>query len=335
MSRPPLRETALAVLVGTVFGVSPISSHETLPSILAGVAAGAGTLVYRLRHRREAPVTGSRGAHTPLPWKLAPAVLLYIGIVGPVALWMYSRWTVGVWVNNHGLFMPLVIGFLAHQALRNDDDPRPQGSAWGLPLLALGLMLIVVDVTMANGYLAVAGFLLTLPGLSLLLLGAARTRLLAVPLTIAPLMAPIPNSVATHLYLRQATAWGVEILLGFLRIPSLRQGTLIEAPRNSFIVSDACSGFSTTYAAVAVAAVLACYARGPWRKAALLAAALPLALAANILRVLFLVLVSENVGAWVLDTFVHPGSGVATFMVVLVGLLFIASPRRAREVVAA
>ena len=38
------------------------------------------------------------------------------------------------------------------------------------------------------------------------------------------------------------------------------------------MVSDACSGFSTLYAAVAVSIILACYCRSNWRRLLLLGA---------------------------------------------------------------
>jgi exosortase/archaeosortase family protein len=49
-----------------------------------------------------------------------------------------------------------------------------------------------------------------------------------------------------------------------------------------------------------------------------------LAIGANVVRVTILVLIGEHLGASLLDTALHEASGVATFLVVLVTLIFIA-----------
>jgi exosortase/archaeosortase family protein len=82
-------------------------------------------------------------------------------------------------------------------------------------------------------------------------------------------------------------------------------------------VSDACSGFSTLYAAGAVA-FLTAYSAQTWqRRALVLLAAAPLAIAANILRIVGLTALVVWEGADVLETFIHPLSGMLTFALAL------------------
>ena len=131
----------------------------------------------------------------------------------------------------------------------------------------LGREVALIAVSAVFGVLALIA---SVPGLSLLLLGARRTRMLAVPLSLGLLMIPLPASIATTVGLRRATASIVEPVLHALGFSALRRGTVITlaGDANNFIVANEWSGVSTLYAGVAVAVVLACYARSHARRAA-------------------------------------------------------------------
>ena len=104
----------------------------------------------------------------------------------------------------------------------------------------------------------------------------------------------------------------------------LREATVLHLPPRIFVVSDACSGFATLYAAISIAFLLACLTPSNLRRAALLLVAPLLAIVANVARVLILVVLTFHHGNWFIDSFFHPLSGVATFVVVLGALLWVA-----------
>ena len=329
------RELALAAGAGLVFAFSPLTSNSLLPSAVAGVLAGG--LVLGIRLWRQTVAAGSDSALSEAPAALAgPGVrqispstwitlVLWTALVAPTCIWLYHTWTASVWINDHGIFVPVIVGYLAFVELRRDPHPESEESSpWGLAWLLAGASLILLDAGVGSRYLSALGVILTLPGLSLLLLGPRRTHLVRVPLVVSLLAIPIPNTVASELFLRIATASGVEPLLHGLGITAFRDATVIHMARNSFVVSNACSGFATLYASVSVAIILACYQRSHVRKLLLLLAAPPLALGANVLRVLLLVLMTTSWGNWVIQGPLHPASGVATFCVALGGLFLIA-----------
>jgi exosortase len=231
-----------------------------------------------------------------------------------------------VWTNNHGLFMPPLIAALAYFSLRDDPDDAPAASAWGFAWLAAALALLLIDTAVSTGTIGVLALIVSLPGLALLLLGARRTRTLAAPLALGLLMVPVPAAIATSIGLRHVTAALVEPGLHAIGVSALRRGTVIQlaGETNTFIVADECSGIAALYAGIAVATVLACYAKTHWRRAALLAAAAPLAITANVLRVVALILMSSGIGHWIMESPLHPLTGVATFVVVIGGLLVVA-----------
>jgi exosortase len=320
-----LPELALATLAGAVMASSPLVPKHWLGSAAAGVVTGGAVLAWRLSRPVQAEQPSSPARSLRVPPLIAIAGLIWIALFATTWIWLYRHWTTSLWSNEHGLFIPFVVAYLAQRTLREDDRPtQAEGSVWGLPLVALGGALAVSDLSIRSGYLATLGLLISLPGLSLSLLGPRRTRALTVPLATSWLMLPIPRTLASDMQLRHITASGVEWLLDGVGYTVLREATVLHLPGRTFVVSDACSGFATLYAGVSVAFVLACMAPTHLRRALLLLAAPLLAVVANVARVLILVVLTYHHGSWFIDSFFHPASGVATFVIVLLGLLAIA-----------
>ena len=96
-------------------------------------------------------------------------------------------------------------------------------------------------------------------------------------------------------------------------------------------MSEACSGFATFYSAVALTFFLVCYCSSPLRRSLLLLACFPLALVSNIVRTLFLVIVGVYADVGLLETTLHPASGVASFIVVLTALYWMGDRRAVRS----
>ena len=179
------------------------------------------------------------------------------------------------------------------------------------------------DVAAAHHHVAIAG-------LALLTLGTARTRLIAFPLAFLAFAIPIPLALTEplHLVLRQFAAAGSAALLPMFGVSVFREGTVLHTTVGPVTIVDACSGFSTLYASVAVAS-LAAYSATGWRRRALVFLSVaPIALGANLLRVLLLILLVLWYGWGVLDTFIHPLSGMITFVLALPLIFWLGGPVR-------
>lgn len=261
---------------------------------------------------------------------LAATVALY----APTIAWLWERWTMSVWHNAHGMLVPPLVGYFVYEELRRFSGPAAQGSAWGFALLVPALLLHVFDVAMYTQLLSAATIVLALPGLSLLFLGVERTRAILFPLLFLAFMLPIPLGVTErlHLGLRHVTAWGVDALVPLAGVPLFREGLTLHIGNATLLVADACSGFSTLYAAVTVACLTAYFCPVAWRRAAVLLAAAPLAIGANIVRVAILALLVRWQGTDVLATSLHEISGMFTFVLVLPLLFWIGSaPRQPQQ----
>lgn len=242
-------------------------------------------------------------------------IALTLLVFAPTIYWLWQRWTMSVWHNVHGLFIPVIAALLIRYVLRSDPIKQAEQSAWGFLFLAVGLGMVALDSAIRTQLLSAIGLVVCLPGFSLLLLGARRTKKLAFVWVLCFFMLPIPAAFVERLMLllRTITAVGAEQCLSLLGVPILREGTTLHLPAATLVVSDACSGFAALYASVALALILAYLNPSRLRGSLTLAAAFPVAVACNILRNTFLALAVERWGSHVLDTVVHPASGMVMF----------------------
>jgi exosortase len=160
----------------------------------------------------------------------------------------------------------------------------------------------------------------------------AKTRAIAFPLAFTLFALPIPLSMTEpiHLALRYIATDAAAWLVPIFGIPVFAEDTTLHTARATLLVSDACSGFSTLYAAGAMACLTAYTADGTPRKLLVIAAAAPLAIAANVLRVVLLVTIVALTGVEVLETWIHPASGMLTFALALPVIFWLGQSPAAR-----
>jgi exosortase len=255
-------------------------------------------------------------------WQRLAAFLLLgelVVLYAPTSRFLWERWTMSVWHNAHGLLVPPVVAYLIYQQLKRLEGLPSSASAWGIVLLVPALMLQAFDAGMHTQLLSALSIIVVLPGLSLLLLGTERTRAILFPLLFLVAALPIPLGMTEqiHMQLRLIATAASGWVVPMLGIPVFAEGTTLHLSLGALHISDACSGFSTLYAAAAVACLTAHSAPTMGRKALVILTAAPLAIAANILRIVVLVLLVMWRGAGVLDTFLHPLSGMMTFALAL------------------
>jgi exosortase len=252
-------------------------------------------------------------------------VLLY----APTARWLYDRWTMSVWHNAHGFLIPPAVAYFSWQALRPLRGLPRDSSPWGFAFLVPAIVAHVLDTGIQSQILSAVSIVIALPGLALLFLGSARAKAIAFPLAFALFMLPLPLAVTERIHLvgRQLATAGAAHILPLLGITVFSEGTSLHLANGILLVGDGCSGFSTVYAACAVAA-LSAFACNYWLGRILtLLSAIPLALAANVVRVILLAALVRWQGLGVLDTWLHPASGMLTFVLSLPVIFWLGTPR--------
>ena len=259
---------------------------------------------------------------------LALVGLELVVLYAPTVSWLIDRWTLSVWHNAHGVLIPPAVAWFVWQELKPLRGLPRESSAWGLAFLIPALFMHVLDTGMHTQILSAASIVVALPGLSLLFLGVRRTKAIAFPLAFSVFMLPIPLAVTEpiHLALRHIATNAAAFVVPLLGMTVYAEGTSLHLKEGILFVGDGCSGFSTLYASCAVAALTAysCnYTRG---RILALAAAVPVAILSNIIRVILLVVAVRQLGVASLETWIHPASGMLTFALALPVILWLGQP---------
>jgi exosortase len=265
------------------------------------------------------------GSHKTLPrwvfcqWRIAAPAVLFILLFAPTMAWLWQRWTMSVWQNGHGILVTLLVIYLVSGELKKHKNLPQQASPWGFAILVPALVIHMLDTGLNSQLLSAFALFLSLPGIGLLFLGVERTRHILFPLFVLILTLPIPLvfTESIHMGLRIISTKSVAWLLHAAGVPVYSTGTLLQIENGSLQVADACSGFSTLYAAVTIAILTAYFCDSVKRRVLLLLIAAPLAIAVNIVRVLVLTLLVKWIGLDVLATAAHEISGLLTFAVSL------------------
>ena len=237
----------------------------------------------------------------------------------------------GVWNvtdhYSHGFAIPLMALWAASAkrgALRREAavrDPR------GLPVL-LGV-LAIYGLGLASGlvWLTGLGVVGLIGGGILYLRGASWLRELAFPVVYLVFMIPLPDAWLTPIIVRLqlfVSTLGTA-LLRLLGEPVLRFGNVLQLPGGEqLFVAEACSGITSLITLVPIGVFVAYFMEtGWWRRSLLVATVVPVALAANLFRVVVTVFAAERVGAQAAtESSLHDWLGVTTYVLaclVLVG----------------
>lgn len=259
------------------------------------------------------------------PWILAVSTAL-IGFA--LAYWRVIDKLLYDWANDdnysHGFFIvPLAVYFAweRREAL-NAEPAKP--SSLGLIAIVGSLGLLVVGTLGAELFLARVSIVGLVAGITLFVGGWRHLRLLAFPIAFLLLMIPLPaivfNEIAFPLQLL-ASRFGEWTLQAF-RIPVLREGNLIVLANTTLEVAEACSGIRSLVSLLTLGIVLGYFSDSrPLMRAAIALCTIPVAIAANGIRVAGTGVAAAYVGPEAATGFLHTFSGWLVFVIAFVLLL--------------
>lgn len=111
-------------------------------------------------------------------------------------------------------------------------------------------------------------------------------------------------------------------ILHLLGYPIAASGVLIQVGQYELLVKQACAGLGSLFTLLAIGLLyIHLTSAGRTRGLILMLAILPIALLANLLRVIILVLLTYHAGDAVAQSFAHDVAGVATFALSVAGML--------------
>ncbi|MGH8618826.1 MAG: exosortase B [Burkholderiales bacterium] len=228
--------------------------------------------------------------------------------------------------HAHGPLILLVVLWLFWK-LRQDffsAADRP-ATVPGALALGFGLLLYVIGRSQSIVLFEVGSLIPVLAGLVLLTKGAEALRRLWFPLLFIVFMVPLPFIVTDALTgpLKRQVSMIAEYLLYAAGYPIARDGVILIVGQYQLHVADACSGLNSMFSLSAIG-LLYLYLmqhRSRWRNALLIASILPIAFAANIVRVVILILITYHLGDAAGQGFAHGFAGMVLFVIALL-LLF-------------
>jgi exosortase B len=269
--------------------------------------------------QRGLPDTRGRWA----PWLAVAAGLLLLYVPTYIDL---SR---GLWRDDAYAHGPIILGVFAWLVWRGRevllDETSPRAPFWGAALFVVGLLLYVIGRSQALTLFEVASHLPVIAGIVLMLRGPRALRRLAFPILFLFFLIPLPGFIldAVTTPLKEIVSAMVEVILRAAGYPIERSGVVLEMGQHQMLVADACSGLNSLYSLFALGLLYA-HLTGPSsraRIAILVASIVPIAIAANVLRVMALVLITYHFGEEAAQGLLHGFAGMLVFVVALAMLL--------------
>lgn len=255
------------------------------------------------------------GATRRIPWIALAVGLLFLYvptfIVLARTLWREEEYA-------HGPIIAIVAIYLLGRARSTAAVGERQWAAGGLLLIA-GLFLYLVGQSQHLPLFAVASIIPVIAGAALAIGGTPLLRSLAFPLLFVAFLVPLPGFIveAATGPLKQFVSAIVAAILSMMGYAVERAGVVIDMGGHQMLVADACSGMNSIVSLSALT-LLYTHLTGPSRARrwiVLLAAVVPIAIAANVLRVLALVLVAYHFGDDAAQGVVHTAAGLLVFIV--------------------
>jgi exosortase len=190
---------------------------------------------------------------------------------------------------SHGFLVPLISLYFANLAAEKGPVPIRGGTLLGLAMLTTALAGRMATILVPVGIVGDFSFLLGLAGVFTLLLGTDTLRRYWFAFFFLVFMVPLPVA----LYARIASPLQLVVsqvateVLNVTGVPVLREGNLMTLPGDvRMFVAEACSGMRQLTGFLALTVAVAYLASRPaWYRMAVIGSALPIAMTANITRV--------------------------------------------------
>jgi exosortase B len=253
-------------------------------------------------------------------------------LAGLLALYVqtFYEFSTTLWLQDeyaHGPIILAVIIWLTWKGRKAFLDLSSSKNApkAGFGLLVFGLLLYVLGRSQDIALVEISALIPILAGVLLAMRGGAALHALWFPIFFVVFLIPIPGTFTDALTgpLKQHVSEIAEQVLYAAGYPIARDGVTLTIGQYQLLVADACSGLNTMYSLSALG-ILFMYlmARPSWlHNAIMLAAILPIAFVANVIRVLILILITYYFGDAAGQGYLHASAGIVLLLVSLTALL--------------
>ncbi|MBY6155159.1 VPLPA-CTERM-specific exosortase XrtD [Vannielia litorea] len=228
--------------------------------------------------------------------------------------WMTPAYT-------HGPVVVLMALWIGLRRMRDEPaelaalPPRP---IWpGVVLVALGLGFGLIGSFGRIADIAAYGIILWVAGVLVVALGWPRARRLWLPVALLVLMLPLPQffywKLTTSLQF-VASEFATDLIRG-MGLSVYLDGNIIDLGVYRLQVAEACAGLQYLFPVISFAVLLAAISREPvWRRLALVAFSVPLAIGMNSIRIAITAWIVNRSGIEAAEGFLHAFEGWAILL---------------------
>ena len=224
---------------------------------------------------------------------------------------------------SHGFLVPLFAAFLVWEKRKTLCCIRIAPAWSGIAVIALGLVVLLLGVYGSELFLSRVSLIVLLAGLVLTFGGGPLLKELRFPLLVLLLAIPLPAIVYNQITfpLQILASKLASNLLPFFGVPVLREGNVIELPMMKLEVAEACSGIRSLMSLLTLSVFYGYFMeKSTLRRGVLVLASIPIAIAANAVRILGTGLCVQYWDPDKAQGFFHEFSGMVVFLVSLVCL---------------
>lgn len=251
-------------------------------------------------------------------FKFVSCVALLLVAYIPTIAWILERWFEKESYYGHGVLIPFVSLFIVWQRreiLRKTIEDK-KWTMNGLWIVTAALLIHMPCAALRVGFVSGFTFVFALYGLILFFFGKEMTRKLTFPIFFLFTMIPLPLVWISGLtvQLKLFATHISTILLNVIGFPCVSQGNLILMPNSRILIEAPCSGLRSLISLLTLGLLFAYMLKGTLiRKILLFLSSIPIAIATNIVRILFLATVNDLYGEKIAMGFVHDASGFMVF----------------------
>ncbi len=234
------------------------------------------------------PQANPPGASSRLDWLpyIIVAILLVVLYYRVAVKLVYDWYTIPDY--SHGFLVPLFAAFLVWDK-RKVLKAIPIRQTWsGIVLVVFSIMVLILGVYGVELFTARISFILMITGLIATFFGWAIVRELRFPLLVLVLAIPFPailfNRITFPLQLLASRI--ASDILPWLGVPTLHEGNVIELPIMKLEVAEACSGIRSLMSLFTLAVFYGYFLERTTKRRVILAlASIPIAVTANVARI--------------------------------------------------
>jgi exosortase B len=255
-----------------------------------------------------------------------PVMVAMAALYGPTLYGLASTF----WQSEdhaHGPIILAVVVWLAWRQRRAFASYPQQGghTRAGVALVSVGLFAYVLGRPHEISVLEVGSLIPVSAGILVALRGTRSLRALWFPLLFMLFLVPLPAVFVDSLTgpLKQHVSDIAERVLYAAHYPVGRSGVVLTVGPYQMLVADACSGLNSMFSLTAIGLLYVhLQGRANWlHNMLVIASTLPIAFAANVVRVLVLVLITYHFGDDAGQGFLHGAAGIVLVLVAVALLL--------------